>query len=496
MSKKVLSDLDFGAVARDVNNAPWVEVEEIGAGPHTDYPVTLPEHILASNAAGAFTGIASSKVGDLAVVSHQGSGYTEFLHNTVSAFANRFFNSDIGGNIRILDNEAALFVSITGVEGGVGSAASRKWLPLSHHVPFCNLASNAAGDALCHNGTKWTIVAGANNANQVLRGNATFGTVSIAALAPLGDGVIMGRARGAGTGPVTPLTGAQALDALALESPNWQGATFATATSGDVQIGSTAGGVALNAGHANAGIGNDSIAINSKGGIVIRSDATTPNTTPTAGQIRVEAPGDMWMSTTTGGIALNATGAHTTGVTNGVVEIAASGELRVSTGGVSRLDYLAAGAWRIGGSTGTPGHVPVCAGSAAPPVWGVISPVALGSIVDNMAIPFVFRVAYTPGTPGTPDDVMISSGLPPGFDARITDIQLMTSTAIAGSTGTLRSATGGLGVALSAAIPTSALGSVRDVTRQGSNLISAGTPLYWRRSDRGVGGELLVYATR
>jgi hypothetical protein len=144
------------------------------------------------------------------------------------------------------------------------------------------------------------------------------------------------------------------------------------------------------------------------------------------------------------------------------------------------------------------------AGSSGPPqdltgaeigalITGV-APVSLGNYSNNMAVPFVFRVGFAAGTPGTPDDVTITLASP--FPAYLTDIQVMTSTGIVGSTGTLRSGTGGGGVALSTAIPTSAAGNQRETARLGSNIISAGTPLYWRRSDRGVAGEVIISALR
>lgn len=106
-------------------------------------------------------------------------------------------------------------------------------------------------------------------------------------------------------------------------SKTWTGAHafnagFSVAATSDIAIGTTGFGVGINAGHANSGVLNTTIAINAAQGIIIRSDPTTPDYSPTTGAIRLEAPNDMWMSTTGGGINLSTLNAgHPTAVTNG-----------------------------------------------------------------------------------------------------------------------------------------------------------------------------------
>jgi hypothetical protein len=102
----------------------------------------------------------------------------------------------------------------------------------------------------------------------------------------------------------------------------------------------------------------------------------------------------------------------------------------------------------------------------------------------------------TPGTPGTPDDVTVySANSPAAF--RFLDGHAFISTAIGGSTIQLRSGTGGGGSALSDTFNTSATGRVKDAgTATVTPTLAAGSTLVVRRSDRGVGGEVILFLRR
>jgi hypothetical protein len=102
----------------------------------------------------------------------------------------------------------------------------------------------------------------------------------------------------------------------------------------------------------------------------------------------------------------------------------------------------------------------------------------------------------TPGTPGTPDDVVVwSANSPAAF--RLLDGHAIISTGIGGSTIQLRNATGGGGAALSDTYNTSATGRVKDAgTATVTPTLAAGGTLVVRRSDRGVGGEVIIFLRR
>lgn len=112
------------------------------------------------------------------------------------------------------------------------------------------------------------------------------------------------------------------------------------------------------------------------------------------------------------------------------------------------------------------------------------------------AVPFVIRVPFTAGTQGSADDVAVlapANVLP--FAVRLLDVEVLTSTAIATSTATLRTATGGTGTALSSALTTAATGRAR-TTLLTNELVAASTPMYLRRSDRGAAGEVVITLIR
>lgn len=106
--------------------------------------------------------------------------------------------------------------------------------------------------------------------------------------------------------------------------------------------------------------------------------------------------------------------------------------------------------------------------------------------------------AFIAGTPGSAGDIVLYDGsttkLP--YAVRITDTVLITSTAISGKTGTLRSAAAGAGSALSDALTMAATGVARDATKTASATVAAGAGLWLRLSDIGCAGEVHVHVQR
>jgi hypothetical protein len=164
------------------NNIPDVfmfEVEETGAGPFNDYDPLGARHIMASNAAGVFTGVVAGGVGDLLIFSHQGTGYTELQHNTGSSNANRFIIGRLGKNLRIYDNETAVFRYI---DATAGATAGTRWVLISPQLPFAHASDSALGDVVAHDGSHYVVVSGGGSTTNVLLGNATFGPVPATAI--------------------------------------------------------------------------------------------------------------------------------------------------------------------------------------------------------------------------------------------------------------------------------------------------------------------------
>lgn len=187
------------------NNIPDVfmfEVEESGAGPFNNYDPLGARHIMASNAAGVFTGFVAGGIGDTLIVSHQGAGYTELQHNTGSSNANRLIIGRLGKDLRIYDNEVAVFRYI---DTTAGATLGSRWELVSPTLPFGHASDSALGDVVAHDGSHYVVVQGGGNVDVVLRGNATFGTVSNAALATMASPRLKGRTT-SGTGVVEDLT--------------------------------------------------------------------------------------------------------------------------------------------------------------------------------------------------------------------------------------------------------------------------------------------------
>lgn len=108
----------------------------------------------------------------------------------------------------------------------------------------------------------------------------------------------------------------------------------------------------------------------------------------------------------------------------------------------------------------------------------------LASIIE-VTVPFIA------GGGGAPDDVVVLNPVP--FNSRVLDVTLLISTAVVGSTATLRTASGGGGTALSSVLSTAATGTVRN-----NDTATRTTTLgfFLRRSDSGVAGTITVTFSR
>jgi hypothetical protein len=121
-------------------------------------------------------------------------------------------------------------------------------------------------------------------------------------------------------------------------------------------------------------------------------------------------------------------------------------------------------------------------------------PFIAGPETANIAVPFVIRVPFSAAAAGSADDVTIYNAAAP-FSFRITDCHVKISTAIGGSTVTLRSASGGAGSALSSALSSAATGTARN-NDSDSRAVATNGSLFLRRSDRGVAGEITINCVR
>lgn len=124
----------------------------------------------------------------------------------------------------------------------------------------------------------------------------------------------------------------------------------------------------------------------------------------------------------------------------------------------------------------------------------IISPAKLAVVSSNIGVEFVIRVSYAAAAAGAADDVTVYSASAP-FAFRILDVMVLTSTAIGGSTAQLRDTAGGAGAALSTALSTAATGTARN-NDVASTTVAANGSVFLRRSDRGVAGEVIIFAVK
>lgn len=107
---------------------------------------------------------------------------------------------------------------------------------------------------------------------------------------------------------------------------------------------------------------------------------------------------------------------------------------------------------------------------------------------------FTVYVSYAAGAGGAPDDVTIYSTTVP-FNFRILEAWQVTLTAVAASTVQARTASGGLGTALTTAISSVVAGKTSDNSTATTTVASGGS-IFLRRSDSGIAGEFFLLCTR
>jgi hypothetical protein len=131
---------------------------------------------------------------------------------------------------------------------------------------------------------------------------------------------------------------------------------------------------------------------------------------------------------------------------------------------------------------------------AAPGTW--LEMPRLNAVADprGRSIQEVIRFAFTALAPGAVEDILIYNADCPGA-MRILDVQLLISTA-SGGTLQLRSATGGLGAALSGSFNTATAGRFRDTGTTATPLVPNNGTVCLRRTNRATAGEVILFVQR
>lgn len=452
----VARDSSWRVIATSASRSPTlVEFEETGAGPFNDYAIGQARHIMCSNAAGVFTGATQGYAGDLLVFSHQGTGYTELQHSAAGSVAtNRFFNGRVGKNLRIFDNEIAVYRAL---DITAGATTQVRWELVSPSFPFAQADDNANGDVIVHNGTNYVPVAGFQHTAQInLTPTGAVGVVDISAL-PSGGAVtlqpsadfnidgftaksdgywfdLIYRDTTAFVGTLNENAGAAT---TSIRNPGNAAITFTTqeamrlgyranrwriigrSTRGFSLIDGDKGHIVVS-GSGTSWLWDSTVAVT--GAQVI---STTADLTLTVGEdFSVTAQNDVVINAgdTAGGVAIHAGLTPVTGANNNRVTITAddqvvlepTGSLRVFTAGVERLEVEADGAWQLSGNAGTSGLTIVNAGDAAPPAWGQVPTAGIANnavtdakLRDSSALSVIGRSV---NSVGDPTDIATTSG--------------------------------------------------------------------------------------
>lgn len=121
----------------------------------------------------------------------------------------------------------------------------------------------------------------------------------------------------------------------------------------------------------------------------------------------------------------------------------------------------------------------------------LVPPTGVTQELAGFGVTITIAVEFPAGAGGAPDDVTILAVVP--FQVRILDATLDISTAVVGSTATVRNQAGGGGAALTSALSTAATGTVRnnDTATRTTSL-----SLFLRRSDSGVAGTIILTLNR
>lgn len=122
---------------------------------------------------------------------------------------------------------------------------------------------------------------------------------------------------------------------------------------------------------------------------------------------------------------------------------------------------------------------------------GSIGPDQILIATNGVATPFIFEIPLVAGTPGTADDVSFFTANAP-FAFQVIDVWGDPATAISTKTATLRTATGGVGSALSSALDFGTANVRTRNTLGSSGSVAKGGSLVVRRSDRGIAGTVFA----
>lgn len=122
-----------------------------------------------------------------------------------------------------------------------------------------------------------------------------------------------------------------------------------------------------------------------------------------------------------------------------------------------------------------------------------LAPIQGAVDAQGRATAAVLRFPFTAGAGGSADDVLIYTANSPGM--RIVDSKVDVSTAVGGSTLTLRTAIAGGGSAVSDAFSTATTGVKRQTTAGTEAVLAAGSTLTIRRSDSGLAGTVVLTIT-
>ena len=125
-----------------------------------------------------------------------------------------------------------------------------------------------------------------------------------------------------------------------------------------------------------------------------------------------------------------------------------------------------------------------------------VSPFQVAPILIGQASPFVISLAFAAGGGGAADDVAVLAANLLAFQVRVIDAWLNTITAVGGATGTLRTASGGGGTALSSAMSAAGANATSRSSLGATQTVAAAGTIFLRRSDSGFSGEVFALVTR
>lgn len=125
-----------------------------------------------------------------------------------------------------------------------------------------------------------------------------------------------------------------------------------------------------------------------------------------------------------------------------------------------------------------------------------VSPFQVAPILLGQASPFVISLAFAAGGGGAADDVAVLAANLLPFQVRVIDAWLNTIVAVGGATGTLRTASGGGGTALSGAMSAAGANATSRSSLGATQTVAANGTIFLRRSDSGFSGEVYLLVTR